>query len=158
MLVLLISGVCMIPCFKTGLPYGDDQQVHMLRVESILKALKSGQGYPVYIYQTMLEGYGYGMGIFYPVFVLAASRSLQTSGGITGDCNEDIYICTDDMYGTYCVLYRAEHWQKPLRGCCHYGALHNGTLSSLRMYIPDLHLAKLLPWYLFHWRFLLFTT
>jgi hypothetical protein len=42
MLVLLISGVCMIPCFKTGLPYGDDQQVHMLRVESILKALKSG--------------------------------------------------------------------------------------------------------------------
>ena len=43
MLVLLISGVCMIPCFKTGLPYGDDQQVHMLRVESILKALKSGQ-------------------------------------------------------------------------------------------------------------------
>ena len=73
MLVLLISGVCMIPCFKTGLPYGDDQQVHMLRVESILKALKSGQGYPVYIYQTMLEGYGYGMGIFYPdLFLLPA--------------------------------------------------------------------------------------
>ena len=81
MLVLLISGVCMIPCFKTGLPYGDDQQVHMLRVESILKALKSGQGYPVYIYQTMLEGYGYGMGIFYPDLFLLASRSLQTSGG-----------------------------------------------------------------------------
>ena len=73
MVVLLISGVCMIPCFKTGLPYGDDQQVHMLRVESILKALKSGQGYPVYIYQTMLEGYGYGMGIFYPdLFLLPA--------------------------------------------------------------------------------------
>ena len=45
----------------------------MLRVESILKALKSGQGYPVYIYQTMLEGYGYGMGIFYPdLFLLPA--------------------------------------------------------------------------------------
>ncbi len=73
LLVLLISGACMIPCFKAGLPYGDDQQVHMLRVESILKALKSGQGYPVYIYQTMLEGYGYGMGIFYPdLFLLPA--------------------------------------------------------------------------------------
>lgn len=30
------------------------------------------------------------------------------------------------MYGTYCVLYRAEHWQKPLRGCCHYGAYTMG--------------------------------
>jgi len=40
------------------------------------------------------------------------------------------YYTTDDMYGTYCVLYRAEHWQKPLRGCCHYGALHNGTFDT----------------------------
>ena len=54
LLVLLISGACMIPCFKAGLPYGDDQQVHMLRVESILKALKSGQGYPVYIYPSSM--------------------------------------------------------------------------------------------------------
>lgn len=129
MLVLLISGVCMIPCFKTGLPYGDDQQVHMLRVESILKALKSGQGYPVYIYQTMLEGYGYGMGIFYPDLFLLPAVLFRLLGA-SPEIAMKIYICTDDMYGTYCVLYRAEHWQKPLRGCCHYGALHNGTLSS----------------------------
>ena len=72
-LILIISAVCMLPCLRSGLPYGDDQSVHMLRVECILKALKSGQGYPVYIYQNMLEGYGYGMGIFYPdLFLLPA--------------------------------------------------------------------------------------
>ena len=66
LLVILISGICMLPCIKSGLPYGDDQSIHMLRVESLLKAFKSGQGYPVYIYQNMLENYGYGIGIFYP--------------------------------------------------------------------------------------------
>lgn len=72
-LILIISAVCMLPCLRSGLPYGDDQPVHMLRVECILKALKSGQGYPVHIYQDMLEGYGYGMGIFYPdLFLLPA--------------------------------------------------------------------------------------
>lgn len=72
-LMLLVSGICMLPCFERGLPFGDDQQVHMLRVESLLKALKSGQGYPVYVYQNMLEGYGYGMGMFYPdLFLLPA--------------------------------------------------------------------------------------
>ena len=70
MVVLLISGVCMIPCFKTGLPYGDDQQVHMLRVESILKALKSGQGYPVYIYTRLCWK---GMATVWEYFTLICS-------------------------------------------------------------------------------------
>ncbi len=72
-LMLLVSGICMAPCFENGLPYGDDQQIHMLRVESILKAFRTGQGYPIYVYQNMLEGYGYGMGLFYPdIFLLPA--------------------------------------------------------------------------------------
>lgn len=72
-LITIVTAMCLIPCMKSGLPYGDDIEIHMLRVESIYKALKTGQGYPVYIYNTMLDGYGYGMGLFYPdIFLLPA--------------------------------------------------------------------------------------
>jgi hypothetical protein len=63
----------MMPCFKNSIASGDDLSTHILRIESIYNAIKSGQGYPTYIYQDMIEGYGYAMGLFYPdVFLLPA--------------------------------------------------------------------------------------
>lgn len=39
---------------------------HILRMESVYYAIKSGQGIKSYVYELLLSGYGYGAGIFYP--------------------------------------------------------------------------------------------
>ncbi|MGN0394281.1 MAG: DUF6541 family protein [Coprococcus sp.] len=73
LLMLFICTICLIPCMGKSIPDGDDMTFHILRMESIYHALKTGQGYPAYIYSQMLEGYGYGTGIFYPdIFLLPA--------------------------------------------------------------------------------------
>ena len=43
---------------------------HILRLESVYNAIKTGQGFPSYVYDRLLEGYGYGAGIFYPDILL----------------------------------------------------------------------------------------
>ena len=43
---------------------------HILRIESVYNAIKTGQGFPSYVYDRLLEGYGYGVGIFYPDILL----------------------------------------------------------------------------------------
>ena len=69
-IALIISLICMIPCIGKQLPQGDDMTFHILRIESVYNAIKTGQGFPVYIYDKLLEGYGYGAGIFYPDILL----------------------------------------------------------------------------------------
>ena len=121
LLILIISAVCMLPCLRSGLPYGDDQSVHMLRVECILKALKSGQGYPVYIYQNMLEGYGYGMGIFYPdLFLLPAV--LFRALGASPEIAMKLYI----YVLLVCTCITSYHAGKMIGD---HDTLYHGTLS-----------------------------
>lgn len=69
-LALIISLICMVPCIGEKIPNGDDMTFHILRMESVYNAIKTGQGFPVYIYDKLLEGYGYGAGIFYPDILL----------------------------------------------------------------------------------------
>ena len=58
-IMLVVSLLCMIPCMGKLLPQGDDMTFHILRIESVYHAIKTGQGFPAYIYDKLLEGYGY---------------------------------------------------------------------------------------------------
>jgi hypothetical protein len=74
LLGVLVSFICILPCINADMPNGDDTVFHVLRFESVYYALKSGQGFPSYVYSQVLEGYGYGTGIFYPdIFLLPAA-------------------------------------------------------------------------------------
>lgn len=74
LLMLIVSIICLLPCMGKDIPQGDDMTFHILRIESVYHALKTGQGFPAYIYSQMLEGYGYGTGMFYPdIFLLPAA-------------------------------------------------------------------------------------
>lgn len=79
-LALIISLICVIPCMEKQLPQGDDMTFHILRIESVYNAIRTGQGFPVYIYDKMLEGYGYGAGIFYPDILLFPAVLLRFVG------------------------------------------------------------------------------
>lgn len=70
LLMLGISIICIIPCLNNQIPQGDDMTFHILRIESVYNAIKTGQGYPSYVYSKLLEGYGYGAGLFYPDILL----------------------------------------------------------------------------------------
>lgn len=55
-IMLVVSLLCMIPCMGKLLPQGDDMTFHILRIESVYHALKTGQGFPAYVYDKLLEG------------------------------------------------------------------------------------------------------
>lgn len=78
--MLFISILCILPCAGKRLPYGDDMTFHMLRIESVHHAIKTGQGFPAYIYDKLMEGYGYGAGIFYPDILLLPAVLLRGIG------------------------------------------------------------------------------
>ena len=79
-IMLVVSLLCMIPCMGKLLPQGDDMTFHILRIESVYHAIKTGQGFPAYIYDKLLEGYGYGAGIFYPDILLLPAILLRFMG------------------------------------------------------------------------------
>ena len=79
-IMLVVSLLCMIPCMEKLLPQGDDMTFHILRIESVYHAIKTGQGFPAYIYDKLLEGYGYGAGIFYPDILLLPAILLRFMG------------------------------------------------------------------------------
>lgn len=72
-MAFVTSVICLIPQINNGLFVGDDIFAHSLRVQSLYNGFKAGQGYPLYIYQEAMEGYGYAFGLFYPdLFLLPA--------------------------------------------------------------------------------------
>lgn len=79
-IMLIVSLLCMIPCIGKILPQGDDMTFHILRIESVYNAIKTGQGFPTYVYDRLLEGYGYGAGIFYPDILLLPAVLLRFIG------------------------------------------------------------------------------
>lgn len=78
--MLVISLLCMLPCIGRNIPQGYDMTFHILRIESVYNAIKTGQGFPSYVYDRLLEGYGYGVGIFYPDILLLPAVLLRFMG------------------------------------------------------------------------------
>lgn len=85
---LLISipvGISTLPCFSYYLLDGFDLNFHLMRIEGIAEAIKSGS-FPARIQTNWLNGYGYPVSIFYgdgllyiPAFFRMIGMSLQNA-------------------------------------------------------------------------------
>ena len=134
-IMLVVSLLCMIPCMGKLLPQGDDMTFHILRIESVYHAIKTGQGFPAYIYDKLLEGYGYGAGIFYPDILLLPAILLRFMGIEdenklkTSRSHEGIYFLVAVTDLLYIIPGRKSNWKKSFCGACYDGIVYNGTLS-----------------------------
>ena len=57
------------PLYTFYLQYGHDLLFHLFRIDGIADGLQSGQ-FPVRLYGNDLNGYGYGVSMFYPELFL----------------------------------------------------------------------------------------
>lgn len=105
LLMMIVSVICMMPCMGRDIPQGDDMTFHILRVESVYQAFKTGQGWPVYIYSRILEGYGYGTGIFYPDILLLPAVLFRWMGA-SPELAMKLYIFVI-LFLTCCTSYIA---------------------------------------------------
>ena len=127
-IMLVVSLLCMIPCMGKLLPQGDDMTFHILRIESVYHAIKTGQGFPAYIYDKLLEGYGYGAGIFYPDILLLPAILLRFMGLSPAGAMKGYFpVAVTDLL--YIIPGRKSNWKKSFCGACYDGTLYNGTLS-----------------------------
>lgn len=129
LLMCVVSALCVLPCMSDGIAYGDDIAVHMLRVESMYDALATGQGYPAYVYQLMLGGSGYGMGLFYPDIWLLPAVGFRFLGA-SPELAMKLYICVL-MLATCASSYYAGHV---------FGGRYTGLVSMLLYVMGHYHL------------------
>ena len=67
------------PLYTFYLQYGHDLLFHLFRIDGIAEGLQSGQ-FPVRIYESDLNGYGYGVSMFYPELFLYVPALLRLIG------------------------------------------------------------------------------
>lgn len=68
-LLIILGTIGLTPLLYPGMPEGHDLQFHLTRIAGISEGLSSGV-FPVRIDYSLLDGYGYGTGLFYPDFFL----------------------------------------------------------------------------------------
>lgn len=73
--VILVS----YPLLQRNFIYGDDWNYHLARIESIKDGL-AAQNFPVKIHYNLLDGYGYGSGLFYPQLFLYIPALIRLTG------------------------------------------------------------------------------
>lgn len=151
-IMLVVSLLCMIPCMGKLLPQGDDMTFHILRIESVYHAIKTGQGFPAYIYDKLLEGYGYGAGIFYPDILLLPAILLRFMGlSPAGAMKGYIFLL---LLLTCYTSYRAGK----VIGKSHFVGLVTMVLYTMghyhwKIYTDGRQWEKLSPWHSFLWYF-----
>ncbi len=81
-ILLALAGITILsslPAAIRGLPSGHDLEVHLLRIEAIVQALRSGQ-FPARISSMVLYGQGYPFSIFYNDILLYLPAVLRLLG------------------------------------------------------------------------------
>lgn len=73
--LLMCTGILIIP----GHMQGHDNIFHIARISALSEGLKNGQ-FPVLIYPSYFEGYGYANGVFYPDALLYIPAVLKNLG------------------------------------------------------------------------------
>lgn len=73
--LLMFTGILLIP----GHMQGHDNIFHIARISALSEGLKNGQ-FPVLIYPSYFEGYGYANGVFYPDALLYIPAVLKNLG------------------------------------------------------------------------------
>lgn len=76
-LVLLCFLAC-LPLFTDGLLWGDDIDFHLTRIAHLAQGLQDGQ-FPVRLYTSMLNGYGYAAPLYYCELFLYIPATLYNS-------------------------------------------------------------------------------
>ncbi|WP_338630558.1 6-pyruvoyl-tetrahydropterin synthase-related protein [Clostridium baratii] len=78
-ILIIATGITLLPMLLSKPIRGDDYFFHLLRIEDIKNGLSYGQ-FPVNIMSETLYGYGYGNGIFYPDLLLYFAAIIRLFG------------------------------------------------------------------------------
>ena len=126
---------------------------HILRIESVYHAIKTGQGFPAYIYDKLLEGYGYGAGIFYPDILLLPCNPASFYGIVTSRSHEGIYfpVAVTDLL--YIIPGRKSNWKKSFCGGLLRWYCIQWDIIIWKIYTDGRQWEKLSLWHSFLWYF-----
>lgn len=124
---IFVMAIVCIPLFLQRSPIGYDWKFHMLRMEGIRNGLLSGQ-FPVRIYPSFYNGYGYAVPLFYPDLFLYIPAVFMVLG-LSVVTSYRIFIITISVACFWSTYYCAKGISKS-----NYTALITSVVYSLAQY------------------------
>lgn len=123
--IWLISS---LPLLVNYMVTGHDFAFHMMRIEGLVKGLKSGQ-FPVKVQPGWLNGYGYPVSVMYGDLLLYIPALLRV-GGFTLQASYKIYVLLVNAI----TVATAYFCVKKISGECFYAGLLGSFVYSLSIY------------------------
>ena len=102
-ILLIVTGITLIPMLSSKVIRGDDYFFHLLRIEDIKNGLNYGH-FPVNIMPETLFGYGYGNGLFYPDLLLYFPALIRKLGVSLVDSYK-IFMSCCTIFATFTMYF-----------------------------------------------------
>lgn len=104
-ILIIATGITLLPMLLSKSIRGDDYFFHLLRIEDIKNGLRYGH-FPVSIMPESLYGYGYGNGLFYPDLLLYIAATIRLFGvSLFNSYKIFMSICT--LIATFTMYFSA---------------------------------------------------